>query len=144
MERKPESSGDERKNVFESIKQMLPEDAGFVKADFEGPDIAVYLKNPAAAYENENIIKNIAAAIKRKIILRGDSSALMDPKEALEEINRLVPVEAKVNNVKFVPEFGEVYIESLKPGLVIGKGGSTLKSIAIKTGWLPRCSGPRR
>jgi len=37
-----------------------------------------------------------------------------------------------------VPDFGEVYIEALKPGLVIGKGGSTLKSIINETKWVPK------
>ncbi len=138
MDIKAEGTAQERANVFKSIEEMLPPEAGFVKADYEGPDIAVYLKNPGAAYENENIIRNIASAIKRKIILRGDSQALMDPKEATEEIRRLVPEEAKISNIRFVQEFGEVYIESLKPGLVIGKNGSVLKSIAIKTGWLAK------
>ncbi len=138
MDEKSEGTTHERMNVFKSIEEMLPPEAGFVKADYEGPDIAVYLKNPAAAYQNENIIRNIASAIKRKIILRGDSQALMDPKEAVEEIKVLVPEEAKISNIRFVPEFGEVYIEALKPGLVIGKNGSVLKSIAIKTGWLAK------
>ncbi len=133
-----QSADNQQDEVFNKIKEMLPPEAGFVKAEFEGPDIAVYLKNPGAVYENENIIKNIAAAIKRKIILRGDSQALKDPKVALEAINAMIPPEAKVKEIRFVPEFGEVYIEALKPGLVIGKNGSILKNIAITTGWLAK------
>ena len=49
-----------------------------------------------------------------------------------------MPKEAVINNIKFVAEFSEVYIEALKPGLVIGKNGSTLKSIAIETSWTPK------
>ncbi len=136
MENKTE--GSHEKDIFKSIEEMLPQEAGFVKADYEGPDIAVYLKNPGAAYQNENIIKSIASAIKRKVILRGDSSALMNPKEAAEVIKSLVPAEARLGNIRFVPEFGEVYIESLKPGLVIGKNGSMLKAITIRTGWVAK------
>ena len=36
-------------DLFEKIKAMLPAEAGFVKAEFEGPDIVVYLKNTKAA-----------------------------------------------------------------------------------------------
>ncbi len=127
-----------KEDIFAKIKSMIPEEAGYVKSEFEGPDIVIYVKNSAFLYENENMIRNIAIAIKKKIILRSDSASLMNPEEALKIINEIVPKEAVVNNVKFVPEFNEVYIESLKPGLVIGKSGSTLKSIAIKTGWLAK------
>ncbi len=37
-----------------------------------------------------------------------------------------------------MPEFNEVQIEAMKPGLVIGKGGSTLIKIVMETGWVPR------
>ncbi|MCL5423888.1 MAG: beta-CASP ribonuclease aCPSF1 [Candidatus Marsarchaeota archaeon] len=127
-----------KEDIFAKIKSMIPEEAGYVKSEFEGPDIVIYVKNSAFLYENENMIRNIAIAIKKKIILRSDSASLMNPEEALKIINEIVPKEAVVNNVRFVPEFNEVYIESLKPGLVIGKSGSTLKAIAIKTGWLAK------
>ncbi|MGC8670109.1 MAG: beta-CASP ribonuclease aCPSF1 [Candidatus Micrarchaeia archaeon] len=124
--------------LFNKIASMLPDEAGFVKAEFEGPDIVVYLKNPKVLYENEQIIRNAASTIKKKLIVRSDSSILMNPEKALEVINSLIPKEAVVATIRFVPEFSEVYIEALKPGLVIGKGGSTLKSIAIQTNWTPK------
>src|SRR3989344_8394854 len=36
----------------------------------------------------------------------------------------------------FQPEFGRVIIEAEKPGLVIGKAGSTLRAIKEKTFWM--------
>ena len=126
--------------LFDKIEAMLPEEAGFVKAEFEGPDIVVYLKNTKLLYENESIIRSIASTIKKKLVIRSDSSLLMEPEKAKEIIEGLVPKEAVIggHGIKFVPEFGEVYIEALKPGLVIGKGGATLKSIAIQTNWTPK------
>jgi hypothetical protein len=125
-------------SLFEKIKEMLPSEAGFVKAEFEGPDIIVYLKNSKIIYENETIIRGIASAIKKKIVVRSDSSALMPPEEAKSLIEGIVPKEAVIASIRFVPEFSEVYIEALKPGLVIGKGGSTLKSIGMQTRWSPK------
>ncbi len=58
------------------------------------------------------------------------STSLMDVKQAEEIIKQLIPVEAVISSIKFLPEFSEVYIDALKPGLVIGKGGGTLKAIA--------------
>jgi hypothetical protein len=126
--------------LFDKIKSMLPEEAGFVKAEFEGPDIVLYLKNTRLLYENESIIRSIASAIKKKLVIRSESSLLMAPEKAKEIIEQTVPKEAVIseNGIRFMPEFSEVYIEALKPGLVIGKGGSTLKSIAIQTHWTPK------
>ncbi len=124
--------------IFEKIEDMLPATADFVKAEFEGPDIVVIVKNIRAVYKDESVVRNIASQIKKKLIIRSDSSVLMNPEKALDLINSLIPKEAGVTGIKFSPDFGEVNIEALKPGLVIGKGGSTLKSIITETNWSPK------
>ncbi|MFI5412293.1 MAG: beta-CASP ribonuclease aCPSF1 [Candidatus Micrarchaeales archaeon] len=124
--------------LFKRIEGMLPPDVGYVKSEYEGPDIVVYVKNPKKIYEDDSVIRNIAASIKKKLIVRSDSGSLMQPEKALEIIKQLIPTEAVINYVKFVPEFSEVYVDALKPGLVIGKGGSTLKAIAVQTNWTPK------
>ena len=62
--------------------------------------------------------------MKKRLIVRSKPSKLMEPEEALKKIKALIPAEAGVSEgIRFVPDFCEVYIEALKPGLVIGKGG---------------------
>ena len=135
-----ESSAEESKKdeTVSKIESMIPEEAGFEKVEFEGPDIVVYMKKPKVLYQDDTIIRNIAATIKKKIIIRSVASALMNPEEAQKKIEELVPKEAGITSIRFVQDFGEVYIDSMKPGLVIGKGGSTLKEIAMQTGWLAK------
>ena len=125
-------------DVFQKIKEMVPSDANLSKIEFEGPDIIIYLKNQKALYADDSIVRNIAATIKKKIVIRSDPSVLMPPEKALEIIKSIVPKEAGIGSVKFIQDFCEVAIEAMKPGLVIGKGGSNLKSIAIQTGWSPK------
>ena len=125
-------------DILERIKEYIPADADFIKAVYEGPDIAVYVGNISALYADDRIIKNISAAIKKKLIVRSDSSKLLTPEKATEIIRQIVPPEATINDIKFVPEFSEVYIEAFKPGLVIGKGGSNLKRIVMETKWAPK------
>ncbi|MGC8710148.1 MAG: beta-CASP ribonuclease aCPSF1 [Candidatus Micrarchaeia archaeon] len=127
-----------KKDLFEILKEILPKEIGYVKAEYEGPDIALYVSNIAAVYNDEVVVKNLSSTIKRKLIIRSDPSKLTDPEKAKEKILEIIPKEAEVSNVRFVPEFSEVYIEALKPGLVIGKGGSTLKSIVVETKWMPK------
>lgn len=143
MEEKPVESREHRSKeqadeLFRRIETMLPPEADFIKAEFEGPDIVIYLKNTKALYRDDSVIRNIASSIKKKLIIRSEQGSLMEPEKALEAIKQLIPPEAGVGNIKFVPEFSEVYIEALKPGLVIGKSGSTLKSIAMETNWTPK------
>jgi KH/beta-lactamase-domain protein len=126
------------KELFEKIKEMLPAEAGYIKAEFEGPDIVVYMKKTGVIYRDDSVIRNIASSIKKKLVVRSDQSALMKPDQAKAVVERIISKEAVINNIRFVPEFSEVYIEALKPGLVIGKHGINLKSIAMETGWTPK------
>lgn len=129
-----------KSNILNAIEELIPKEAGFVRAEYEGPDIAIYVSDIAMIYSDENIVKSISATVKKKLIIRSESSKLTEPEKALEKIKSIIPQEAGVaeDGVRFVHEFGEVYVEALKPGLVIGKGGSTLKSIVIETHWVPR------
>ncbi len=140
LEEKSEASKskEQLEQLFDKINAMLPKEAGFVKAEFEGPDIVLYMKNAKAVYQDDSIVRVIASSIKKKLILRSDESSLMDVEKALVLIKSIIPPEAIVANIRFMPKFSEVYIEALKPGLVIGKGGSTLKSISMQTGWAPK------
>lgn len=126
------------KELLEKIASMVPAPAGFVKAEFEGPDIVVYLKNIKEIYRDETTVRNIATSVKKKLIIRSDSASLMPKEKAEELVRQIIPQDATIASVRFVPEFSEVCIEAMKPGLVIGKHGSNLKRIITETGWAPK------
>ncbi len=130
----------ENKELLEKVKELIPAGAGVVDVEFEGPDIAVYVKEVAQVYNDENVIKNISATIKKRIIIRSEASKLMGEEEATKRIMEIIPKDAGVNEEKlrFEKDFSQVYIEAMKPGLVIGKGGSTLIRIINETRWLPK------
>lgn len=138
MESKEQKDKEQMEELFDKIKSMIPDSAGFVKAEFEGPDIVVYLKHAKVLYEDDTVVRSIASSIKKKLVIRSELNALIGKPKAEEIIRNLVPKDATINNIKFIDEFSEVYIEALKPGLVIGKGGSTLKAIAMQTNWTPK------
>ncbi|MEM0074695.1 MAG: beta-CASP ribonuclease aCPSF1, partial [Candidatus Micrarchaeaceae archaeon] len=140
MEENNEKRESGANDILERLKELLPKEAEAVKIVFEGPDIAVYAKNISAIYGNEPLIRSISAAIKKKIIIRSDQSVLLDPEEAEKKIREIVPAEAGIpeSGIRFIGEFSEVYIEAEKPGIAIGKNGSTLIRIAQETRWVPR------
>ncbi|MDE1798230.1 MAG: beta-CASP ribonuclease aCPSF1 [Candidatus Micrarchaeota archaeon] len=120
------------------VSEILPPECKLTKVEAEGLDVVVYLKDIHAFYASDQLIRKLAGTLRKRVLIRSDSSALRPPEEALKAIRQVVPQEAGVADVRFSPEFNEVIIEALKPGLVIGKGGATLKSIIEQTGWAPQ------
>ena len=130
----------DKAELKKKAEELLPPECGLVRIEMEGPDVAIYLTNPAPFYENEEMMKNLSRGMRKKILVRCEASQRKPPEETLSLIRTLIPEEAGVgeNDITFIPEFGEVVINALKPGLVIGKGGMNLKEIMVKTGWAAR------
>ncbi|HLC36208.1 MAG TPA: beta-CASP ribonuclease aCPSF1 [archaeon] len=125
------------KEIKDIIVKGLPEEAMITNVDMEGPEIAIYTKNPKVFFENENYVSKIAFELKKRINIRTDKALLSDENLAEKKIRELVPVDADIKEISFNPAFSEVVIEAIKPGLVIGKGGETSKKIILETGWTP-------
>lgn len=115
----------------------MPKECKVTKVEPEGLNVVIYVKNINAFYKNDQLIKQLAGSLRKKVSVRVDASALMDTDEAKKKIMGAVSSDAGISAVMFSPEFSEVHIEALKPGLVIGKGGSVLKEIMLGTGWSP-------
>jgi hypothetical protein len=123
--------------LFEKIRKGLPSNANISDIKFEGCEIVLYTKSKEFFTSEPKVIKDLVSSLKKRIILRPDPSICMDPEEALEIIKNTVPPEAGIQDIEFEPEFGTVTIEAEKPGLVIGKGGETLRDIKKKIFWSP-------
>jgi len=105
---------------------------------FEGSDIVLYTKNKDMFKSDGSFIKKIVKKLKKRIELRPDPSIRKDLEEAKKIIEENVPEEAGIEEITFQPGFGKVIIEALKPGLVIGKRGTTLDKIKKETMWKPQ------
>ena len=125
------------KDIEKIISDIMPSDCGITKTEPEGLATVIYIKNIKAFYSNDQLIKQLAGALKKKVTIRVDPTNLMNIEEAKRIIEQTIPQEASIRSIRFVPEMCEVHIEAIKPGLVIGKGGSILKEIMIRTGWAP-------
>ncbi|MEK6958365.1 MAG: beta-CASP ribonuclease aCPSF1 [archaeon] len=126
------------KEVKEIVNSIVPKEAEVTSVDLEGPEVAVYTKRPKIFHDNEDYVRQIAHQLKKKVNMRCDKSLLIDEKEAKEKIMQIVPQDARIADIQFNEAFNEVFIEALKPGLVIGKGGMTSKQIILETGWTPK------
>lgn len=125
-------------NILNELKKKLPVDADITEIKFEASELVLYTKNKKFFRESENLVRNIVSSLKKRIEIRPDASITMDPEKAKTLIKKLVPEDAGIQEIYFEAELGKVFIESLKPGLVIGKGGETYRKIKDETCWLPK------
>ncbi|MFH1545228.1 MAG: beta-CASP ribonuclease aCPSF1 [archaeon] len=125
------------KEIKEIVNNSLPPETGITSVEMEGPEVAIYTKNPKAFFENENYVAKIAFDLKKRINIRTDKSLLIEEEKARKKLEEIIPEGAGVKEVYFNTPFSEVVIEAIKPGLVIGKGGQTSKEIILQTGWTP-------
>ena len=126
--------------IKEQILSNTPPSAEISEIEFEGPEVAVYSKNPQILVDNGDLVKNLAKDLRKRIVIRSDPSVRMDEKKAEVIVRELVPDEAEVSSIQFDPNIGEILIEAVKPGLVIGKNGATLRKITSETFWRPNVS----
>ncbi len=126
------------KEIEQKVRELVPEECEITNIEPEGLDIVIYLKNIKLFYDSEHLIKRLSGSIRKRIIVRMESNLLMEPEKAEKKILEIVPKEAEIQKIRFEPIFSEVWIESVKPGLVIGKKGTTLRSIIETVGWTPK------
>lgn len=125
------------KEIFEKVKAGLPKGSEVTDVRFEGCEIVIYTKDKDFFIDSGNYIKSLVSSLKKRIVLRPDPSVCLSPEETKEIIKKIIPEGAGLVEINFEPEFGKVIIEAEKPGLVIGKGGETLREIKKQTCWSP-------
>ena len=124
--------------IREEIKAVIPADIRITNIEFEGAELVIYTKDPEKFAERSDLVKQLAKKLQKRIVVRADPSVLVSIEEAEEKIKELVPKEAKIVNIYFEPDVGEVTIEVEKPGVAIGKGGALLNEIRKAIGWAPK------
>ncbi|NHJ38525.1 MAG: beta-CASP ribonuclease aCPSF1 [Asgard group archaeon] len=126
--------------IKKEILSKTPPSADISEIEFEGPEVAVYSRNPQILVDNGELVKTLAKDLRKRIVIRSDPSVRKDEKIAKRIVEELVPEEAELSSVQFDPNIGEIIIEAVKPGLVIGKNGATLRKITSETLWRPNVS----
>nr|MDO8098042.1 beta-CASP ribonuclease aCPSF1 [Candidatus Njordarchaeota archaeon] len=131
------STQDSLNDIRQTIIQGLPDLAMVSNVEFEGPEIAVYSKNPKVLLDDGGFVKELAKKLRKRIVLRFDPNVRINKEEAEKKIREIIPTEAEITRIYFDDNVGEVVIEAKKPGLVIGRNGNTLGEITRLTYWRP-------
>jgi len=123
--------------IVDKVKDALPKEA-ISRVELEGSEIIVYTKDEEFFKTHEETVRSVVSQIKKRIEVRPESNLTKDQAYTKEKIKELVPEDAKIHEVYFEPERSLVIIVAEKPGLVIGRGGETFRTIRSETMWVPR------
>jgi len=121
----------------ETIVSEVPSDISITDVTYEGPELVIYTRDPKSFAENGDLVRRLASKLRKRITVRPDTDVLSPPREARDEVLSVIPEEASVTDLDFHEDTGEVVIEAEKPGMVIGRHGSTLREITQRVGWTP-------
>lgn len=132
------SYNDSYAKIRDTIVEHMPKDAEITRIEFEGPRLAIYVKNVALLAEQSYVVTEIVNLLHKRIVVRSDQSIRLPEREAEGYIRKLLPAEAEVESVNFDPSLGEVVIEAKKPGVAIGKEAAILQQVVKETRWRPR------
>ncbi|MFC6961174.1 beta-CASP ribonuclease aCPSF1 [Halocatena marina] len=119
------------------IAAEIPNDISVSDVTYEGPELVIYTRDPKKFAQNGDLIRTLAGKLRKRITVRPDPDVLARPQDAEAQIRAIIPEEAGVTDLDFHADTGEVVIEAQKPGMVIGRHGSTLREITQKIGWTP-------
>ena len=124
-------------DIKATIVSEVPNGISVSDVTYEGPELVVYTRDPKKFASDGDLIRRLASKLRKRITVRPDPDVLARPSEAREKIRSVIPEEAGVTDLDFHADTGEVVIEAEKPGVVIGRHGSTLREITQQVGWTP-------
>jgi KH/beta-lactamase-domain protein len=129
-----------RQLIVSEILSQIPKEAQVTKIEFEGPEIAVYVRNVNFVVEKDEIIKNIAKTIRKRIVVRVDESSRKPEKEVIKYLLNTVASEVKLteDDISFDRVLGEVVITTPEPKYFYKDNRVLYKKIFIETGWRPK------
>lgn len=120
------------------VRKTVPPELEVTGIELEASVVVVYLKNFEAYARNTDVARVLAQQLRRRVDIRPDPSLLAPQEDAERRIRAMIPEEAKVEDIYFNEDTGEVIVEAQSPGSVVGKQGTFLNEIKKEIGWTPK------
>lgn len=140
------SSGEETDNGFTKVTtqceeavskvilKSIPSDSQITFVRFEGPNIALYTKNPKFALtELTYFLSSLSKTLKKRFIIRTDPSSRLPEDQTRQAVVKLLPKDVQVSAIFCDDATGEVVLEVSKPEAI---DPNMLVQIAQSTGWI--------
>jgi KH/beta-lactamase-domain protein len=120
--------------IIKTIFDSIPKESQITIARFEGPNIALYTKNPRFSLtELTYYLSSLSKNLKKRFVVRTDQSIRLQEDETRSIVSRILPKDVVVSALFCDEATGEVVLEVNKPESVISE---TIISIAEATGWI--------
>lgn len=121
-----------------SIFDRLYPDNKITEIDYEGPNIVVYTKDEELFSRRDDLARQIAMEIRRRIVIRPDPSIMAEEDEARNSIAAIIPEATGLKDIYFEPDTGEVVIEADEPSVITARDSDFITRIKSETKWSPR------
>ena len=120
--------------IAKTVLNSLPQESQVTMAKFEGPNIALYTKNPKfslteLAFHLSTLSKNL----KKRFVIRTDPSIRLSEDKTRSVVGNLLPKDVLVSAVFCDDALGEVILEVNKPEII---DGNMVIEIAQSTVWI--------
>jgi uncharacterized protein len=116
------------------ILQSIPADSQITNVRFEGPNIALYTKNPKFALtELTYYLSSLSKTLKKRFIIRTDASVRLAEDQTRQTVVKLLPKDVMVSAVFCDDATGEVVLEVSRPEAI---DPNMMVQIAQSTGWI--------
>jgi KH/beta-lactamase-domain protein len=120
--------------VSKVILKSIPSDSQITSVRFEGPNIALYTKNPKFALtELTYFLSSLSKTLKKRFIIRTDPSSRLPEDQTRQAVVKLLPKDVQVSAIFCDDATGEVVLEVSKPEAI---DPNMLVQIAQSTGWI--------
>lgn len=120
--------------VSKIILKSIPSESQITFVRFEGPNIALYTKNPKFALtELTYFLSSLSKTLKKRFIIRTDPSSRLPEDQTRQAVVKLLPKDVQVSAIFCDDATGEVVLEVSKPEAI---DPNMLVQIAQSTGWI--------
>lgn len=125
-------------NIVASILNNIPSESEITKIEYEGPFIVLYSRKPTVLLENQEIISKMVNLIKKRIVIRPDTSI----RSSEESVNQIIRSScSNPNNIPeicFDPALGEatVFVNDFR---TLTELNQLEIGLIEKTGWKLMC-----
>ena len=120
--------------VSKIILKSIPSDSQITFVRFEGPNIALYTKNPKFALtELTYFLSSLSKTLKKRFIIRTDPTSRLPEDQTRQAVVKLLPKDVQISAIFCDDATGEVVLEVSKPEAI---DPNMLVQIAQSTGWI--------
>lgn len=121
-------------NIVAAILNNIPSESEITKIEYEGPFIVLYSRKPTILLENQEIISKMVNSIKKRIVIRTDTSI----RSSEESVNQIIRSSCSnpngLSEIFFDPALGEttVFVNDFR---TLTELNQLQISLVEKTGW---------